>query len=244
MRLRIDLLPGADYGGELVVLIDILRGCTVAPLLFDGGLSSLTLCASLREARKAARKGQLLLGERAGVPPEGFNHGISPAALRSVDLRGRDAVMLSDNAPRALPKLTGASEVLLASLYNAAAVAAAVREAGPDRVSLVCAGYHGQEDLDDTMAAGVVAGEISRLVGDVHFEGAARLALGLSRTCPDPLEALWHSSAGRSLRRHELADDLAIASSISQSDHVPRLAAIDDSEKDTLYRFESLSTGS
>ncbi|MEX2542875.1 MAG: 2-phosphosulfolactate phosphatase [Trueperaceae bacterium] len=241
MRVRIDLLPRPVYHGELVVLIDILRSCTVAPVLFDGGLSRLTMCASLREARKDAAGGKLLVGERAGVPPEGFNYGNSPSELRRADLAGREAVVVSDNAPKALPALEGASEVLLASLYNAAAVASAVRSAARERVSLVCSGYHGQEDLDDTMAAGFLAGEISRLTGGVRFEGAARLAIGLLRAFPDPLEALWHSTAGRTLRSHELAEDLAVASMISQSDHVPRLVAIDAGRHSDLYRFESLS---
>lgn len=226
----------------MVVLIDVLRSCTVAPVLFDGGLTRLTLCDSLREARKAAADGKLLVGERAGVPPEGFNYGNSPSALSRADFRGREAVVVSDNAPKALPALAGASEVLLGSLYNGAAVASAVRAAGRERVSLVCSGYHGQEDLDDTMAAGFLAGEISRLASGVRFEGAARLAIGLLRAFPDPLEALWHSTAGLTLRRHELAEDLAVASMISQSDTVPRLAAIDAGRHADLYRFEPMST--
>jgi 2-phosphosulfolactate phosphatase len=242
MRIRIDLLPRGDYAGELVVLIDTLRTCTVAPILFDRGLESLALSASIREARHAATSGMLLIGERGGVPPEGFNHGNSPVALRDLDLTGRRAVLVSDNAPRALPALVDGDALLIGSLYNASALAEAVRSSGAERVSLVCSGYQGQEDLDDTVTAGFLAGEISRRSGGANLEGAAHLAIGLLRAFPDPLDALWHSAAGRELRRGEQAEDLAVASMISQSPHVPRLSSVQQGRLANLYHFALASS--
>ena len=241
MRVRIDLLPEPEYAGEIVVLIDVLKSCTVAPLLFDKGLEHLVLCGSLREARRAAESGRILVGERGGMPPEGFNHPSSPSLLAGRDFSGREAVLVTDNAPKTLPQVAGAAQVLLASLYNARAVARAVLESGAERVSLVCCGYQGQEDLDDAMTAGFIAGEIGYLAGDVQLEGAARLAVGLLRAFPDPLEALWHSTAGRELRRLELAEDLAVASVVSQSEHVPRLTHVEDGKYRQLFHFEPLS---
>lgn len=239
MRVRIDLLPKSEYAGEYVVLIDVLKSCTVAPVLFDNGLEHLVVGGSLRDARRAAEGGRLLVGERGGVPPEGFNHLSSPAQLRNRDFRGREAVLVSDNAPRALPQVAGASRVLLASLYNARAVARAVLASGAERVSLVCCGHQGQEDLDDAMTAGFLAGEIGYLAGEVQLEGAARLAVGLLRAFPDPLEALWHSTAGRDLRRLEFSEDLAIASVISQSQHVPSLSEVEEGKYRPLYHFDT-----
>lgn len=239
MRIRIDLVPARDYAGELVVLIDVLRSCTVAPILFDNGVQSLTMSASIREARREAADGKLLVGERGGVPPEGFNYRNSPSALRSLDFSGRSAVLVANNAPRALPALVTGEQVLLGSLYNARAVAETVRAADAESVSLVCSGYMGQEDLDDTVAAGFLAGEISRLVAGVRLEGASRLSVGLLRAFPDPLEALWHSTAGRELRANELTDDLAVASMVSISPHVPKLVDVSAGRHADLFRFES-----
>lgn len=238
MRVRIDLLPKPEYRGESVVLIDVLKTCTVAPVLFDNGLERLILCGSLKDARRAG-EGRLLVGERSGMPPEGFNHVSSPSLLRNHDFSGRQAVLVSDNAPRVLPLLEGADRVLLGSLYNARAVAQAVLASGAERVSLVCCGFRGQEDLDDAMASGFLAGEIGHLAGRVQLEGAARLAVGLLRAFPDPLEALWHSTAGRELRKLELAEDLAVASAVSQSLHVPRLVEVEEGRNKKLYHFES-----
>lgn len=238
MRVRIDLLPKPEYAGELVVLIDVLKAGTVAPLLFDNGLERLVVSGSIRDARVAAAGGRKLIGERSGVPPEGFNHASSPSLLGRHDFRGQEAVLVSDNASKALPLLDGANEVLLGSLYNARATARAVLATGAERVSLVCCGFQGQEDLDDTMTSGFLAGEIGHLLGTVQLEGAARLAVGLLRAFPDPLEALWHSTAGRELRRLELSEDLAPASSVSQSQNVPRLVAVEEGKNKKLYHFE------
>lgn len=239
MRVRIDLLPKPDYAGETVVLIDVLKSCTVAPVLFDNGLERLIVSGSLRDARQAAEGGRLLVGERGGVPPEGFNHASSPTLLRNHDFSGREAVLVSENAPRSLPLVDAAGQVLLASLYNARATARAVLASGAERVSLVCCGFRGQEDLDDAMTAGFLAGEIGYLAGEVQLEGAARLAVGLLRAFPDPLEALWHSTAGRELRRLELTEDLAAASVVSQSQHVPRLVSIEEGKYRQLYHFDA-----
>lgn len=239
MKLRVDLLPHGPYPNELVVLVDILRSGTVAPMLFDQGVVKVTYCASLRESRReAAQWGKLLVGERGGMPPEGFNHASSPSAISGTDFTGREVVLLSENAPRALPRLGQADRVLVGSLYNASAVARAVHSSGAQRVTLVCSGFQGQEDVDDTIAAGFIAGEIARLTGGVELTGASRFSLGLLRAFPDPLEAIWLSSAGRALRKLQLADDLAFASMVSQSEYVPELASVDPGERADLFHFE------
>lgn len=98
MKINTDLLPSGPYEG-VVVLIDVLRTCTVAPLLLDRGVAELALTPSLRSAKEAAQAGALLIGERQGVPPEGFNHGNSPVQLANAEVAGRSVVMVSENAP-------------------------------------------------------------------------------------------------------------------------------------------------
>lgn len=247
MRVRTDLLPQRDYGGEVVVVIDALRSCTAAPLLFDRGLATLFMTPSVRIAlRTAESQDLLLLGERGGVPPEGFNHSNSPADLLRLDFSQRSAILVSDNAPLVLGQVAGASEVLLASLYNASAAAErAVQLARQHNtgISIVCCGFNGQQDLDDTLSAGFLAAEIRRLEPDVRFEAAARLSLSLLQAYPDPVEAFWHSTAGRYLRKLERADDLAVAARVSSSSHVPQLVtpALAAGDTELLYRFTSCS---
>lgn len=237
MRLRVDLLPAADPQG-VVVLVDTLRTCTVAPILFDNGLTSLALTPRLKLARRfATETGAVLLGERAGLPPEGFNHGNSPAELRGVRFDGRAAVMVSQNAPTALARLGAVDRLLLGSLYNAEALVERVLELEPETVTLVCSGFDGQEDLDDALTAGFLAARLRQRRPEARYDGAARLAVGLLRAFPDPVEALWDSAAGRYLRGLELGDDLAVAGMVAQSGVVPELRERVERDEGQLFHF-------
>lgn len=242
MQIQVDLLPGS-VNADVVIVIDALVSCTVAALLFDRGLETLYLTDSVGAARRQAETaGALLLGERNGVPPEGFNHGSSPAQLARLDAAGRSAVLVSDNAPAALTHFAAAPNVLLGSLYNAAAVAAAAAEFAGGRVLLACCGFRGQEDLDDAVAAGYIAAELGRLLPEATLAGAGPFTRGLLRAFPAPVDAFWHSTAGRYLRRLERTDDLGVAASVSASRSVPVLRAPATGQEPRIHRLTSART--
>ena len=239
MHIRIDLLPSPPYD-DVVVLIDVLRTCTVAPILFENGLKELQVATKLKVARALGETtGATLIGERKGLPPEGFNYGNSPARLRQVDFSGAQAVLVSENAPATLALLDGAEHLLLGSLYNADAVMRQALSLSQGHIYLVCCGLWGQEDLDDTLAAGFLAAGLSRLEPSARLSGGSRLALSLLETFPDPLGALWRSSSGNYLRKLQLADDIAVASLISQTEHVPALSATQNRDDAVLYTFSA-----
>ncbi|MDQ3396328.1 MAG: 2-phosphosulfolactate phosphatase [Deinococcota bacterium] len=239
MRLRVELLPQGPYR-DVVILIDVLRTSTMAPLLFDKGITHLYLCPSLRVSRAVARQhGHLLLGERGGLPPEGFNYGNSPAELARASLDRRGAVLTSENAPRTLPALSGAKHLLLGSLYNADAVVKRALELAKDEVAMVCSGFAGHEDLDDTLSAGFLAARLKQSLPEATLEGAAALAISLLKAFPDPLEALWQSRSGHYLRKLGLTEDIAIASLVSTSTKVPELAERIEEEDTSLFCFQT-----
>lgn len=228
---------------DVVVLIDVLRTCTVAPILFERGLADLRLTPSLRAARKVGAGELLRIGERQGLPPEGFNYGNSPAELARIDFTGRGAVLVSENAPAALPRVADARHVLLGSLYNASAVASLAVELAHERIDLVCCGFAGEEDLDDTLAAGAIAADALLRVPSASPSGATRLARSLLRAYPEPLEALWHSEAGRYLRGLDLEQDIGMAARLSQSDVVPVLTSRETTPEGELFAFEPRRAG-
>ena len=235
MRLRVDLLPTPPYRGA-VILVDVLRASTVASLLFSNGLARLTITPSVKLARKLGNN-ELLLGERDGFPPEGFNHGCSPAELSYVDVQGKSAIMVANDASKAMEATRGASDLLLGSLYNATAVCEVAVEAGWDSITVVCCGFRGGEDLDDALTAGFLATRLKSMAPEVTLKGAGRFSVSLLRAFPDPLEGLWQSVAGHFLRRHNQDKDLAFASLIDQCDEVPILESGQPDER--LYRFRS-----
>jgi 2-phosphosulfolactate phosphatase len=238
LRVRVDLLPKPPYQG-VVVLIDVLRTCTTAAMLFERGLVNLDIIDKLKLARQRAEStGATLLGERAGLPPEGFNYGNSLAEIRSITL-GSNAVTTSENAPQALAQLEGADILLLGSLYNADAVAKTALQHSKGEIFLVCSGFLGQEDLDDTLTAGYLAARLKTLEPTTILEGASQFAISLMKAFPDPLQALWRSSTGQYLRSLSMEEDVAIASDISQTEHVPVLKEHQNTEQGHIFSFVS-----
>jgi 2-phosphosulfolactate phosphatase len=236
VRVRVDLLPKPPYR-DTVVLIDVLRTCTAGAMLFGRGLERLEIIDSLKLARQRAEStGATLLGERAGLPPEGFNYGSSLAEIRAVTVNSH-AILTSENAPKALSFITGAETIFLGSLYNADAVARAALQHSKGEVFLVCSGFLGQEDLDDTLTAGYLAARLKTLMPTATLEGASAFAIALMKAFPDPLEAFWRSSTGHYLRGLNMVEDLAIASYVSQSDCVPVLESSEQTEQGNIFSF-------
>jgi 2-phosphosulfolactate phosphatase len=143
MRLHVDLTPNPPYGDELVVVVDVLRATTSIALLLEAGAREVWVARSTRAVRERAAADDLLLGEKEGLPPEGFHHGTSPAALARVDVRGRRVFYTSDHLPAALERVDRTEGVWLASLRNAPHLVERLQAAKPDRVVLVCAGFRG-----------------------------------------------------------------------------------------------------
>ncbi len=249
MRLKLELLPRGPYP-DVVLVVDVLRATTTAPLLFERGLETLFVTPSMRSARSYASRHELLLiGERDGLPPEGFNYGASPADLSTVDFHGKSAVLTTQNGPSALRVVKGARHVLLASFYNARAVCDAALELavrdGLEEIAIVCAGQADAESLDDTLTAGFLARRIERAYQtrfgeNLELLDAARMSIALLKAFPDPQEGLLQSTAGGILARLGLHEDIAFASLVSQTDMVPALREVTAWEPEPLYRFEAL----
>jgi|SRR5690625_243024 len=238
MRIHVELLP-AEAATDVAVVVDALRSCTSAALAFDRGLASLDFSQSLRTARRgAAELDLLLLGERRGMVPEGFNHSNSPVLLQQLELTGKKAALVSENAPQAVDHNSAARHILLGSLFNAAAVVRRAAELASESVHVVASGFRGQEDLDDSLAVAFIAAELRRLLPEAEVTGAVALTESLLRAFPDPVEALWHSTAGRYLRSLGHGDDIGIAGQVSASGSVPeRSTTLSLSEGGLLQRF-------
>jgi 2-phosphosulfolactate phosphatase len=206
MRLRVDLLPSPPYKGT-VIFIDLLRFCTVAPILFENGLDRLAMTSSVKLARINSN-GDLLIGEREGFPPGGFNYGSSPAELSRIDLQNRRAILVSDNAPWAL-----------ASLYNATAVAEAVIDLGNDSIAIVCCGFKGRGGLDDALTEGFLAGRLKPLVPKVRLEGAGSVCVSLRKAFPSPLEGLLLVTISYAITEMTASRSQALLTKVTEAPH-------------------------
>lgn len=174
IQLQLSLLPHSQET-DTAVVVDILRMTTTSAVLMSRGLAELYVVADESEARELAKeKKALLLGERGGLPLEGFDGGNSPIEYLRKDLKGKRAVLCTSNGSKAVEAASEAKHLLLGSTVNATAVAQEALQRAEKSISILCAGTLGEISLDDALGAAVIAREIQRLqkvelVGDESY---------------------------------------------------------------------------
>jgi 2-phosphosulfolactate phosphatase len=139
------------------VILDIFRASNTVLALLAAGAAQVTLVADLDRARtlKAEHPDWLLLGERGGLAPEGFEGGNSPAGVAGLRPRGRAAILTTSAGTQAAHRLGENAKVFYGSFANASALTRALRTLAPARVSFLPMGFEGREpaEEDDLAAA-------------------------------------------------------------------------------------------
>jgi 2-phosphosulfolactate phosphatase len=149
---------------------------------------------------------------------EGFDVGASPREFLG-EPRAKTVIFSTTNGTRAILETAARSDhVLLGSLLNLDAVAAAARELDED-VTIVCAGFQGQFALDDAYCAGRIVQLLGAEPGD-----SAKAADAIARAWPDAHEGLLARTYGPP----GLEEDIAFCAQVNALDVVPRLARMLD----------------
>lgn len=237
-RLDVALLPSEvdAIEADAFLVIDVLRATTTIATLFEGGLSDLLVVDEIEAARERARsEGRVLFGEVGGLPPEGFDHGNSPAEAAALDVRGRGAVLFTTNGTRAICGAAGRGAVATAAFANAGA--AARWAAGFERVALVCAGNAGGRrfSLEDFAAAARLVQLIARESPGLELGDAAGVAAeltgyedwiapGLPQRTDRSARLVAGASHAQGLKALGLDADIAFAAREDTSEAVPRVA--------------------
>jgi 2-phosphosulfolactate phosphatase len=215
MRVHVAFTPAEAARAPVGIVVDVLRATSTIAQALASGYERVYCCAEIDEALALREKlGEGLLGgERTAVKIEGFDVGASPREFVG-EPRAETVIFSTTNGTRAI--LQGAAlceEVLLGSLLNLNAVAAAARERGED-VEILCAGFQGEFALDDAYCAG----RIVQLVGGEPTD-SSKAAEAIARAWPDPHEGLLARTYGPP----GLEEDIAFCAQVSVLDVVPRL---------------------
>ncbi|MCS7019607.1 MAG: 2-phosphosulfolactate phosphatase [Cytophagales bacterium] len=169
-----ELLHLHQLTGKTVVVADVLRAtsCIVAGLA--SGIASITPVATLEEGRQLMAKGYIGAGERDGKQVEGFHIGNSPFSYMSPQLSGKKVVTTTTNGTQAIQKSRAAAQIIIGAFLNLSAVALYLKKQRCDAV-IVCAGWKGKINLEDTLFAGAL---VRKLEGIFQWEDDAVLAAG------------------------------------------------------------------
>lgn len=221
IALRIDVAPLPSLLSlplaDVCIVVDVLRASSTIATLIAGGVREVEVVASVEEAlaRRDALPNAFACGEVGGLPPDGFDHGNSPAEFARTAVAGRRAVLFTSNGTKALLHVAAAPAVYVGALLNRRAVAAAAIAAAQrlgSALTVVCSGA----DLgtafafEDFFCAGALAAAACALIGQAAELGDGALAAiaVFERHGGDARTAFLLAAHGRALVPLGLAEDL------------------------------------
>jgi 2-phosphosulfolactate phosphatase len=145
------------YGVEnkVVVVVDILRATSCMTTGLAHGLKSIIPVAGLEECRSLRAKGFVAAAERDGKMADGFDLGNSPFSYMDKSLVGKSVAMTTTNGTQAISKSLKAEEIIIGSFLNKSSLINYLLSQ-PNDVLVLCAGWKGQINLEDTLFAGAV----------------------------------------------------------------------------------------
>ena len=144
-----------DVRDKTVVIIDILRATSCMTTAFAHGINSITPFAKLEDCIAMKAKGYFTAGERDGKKVDGFDLGNSPFEYMEEKLKGKKIAFTTTNGTQAIAKAIEAREIIIGSFLNLSAITSHLLESN-NKVLLVCAGWKGKVNLEDTLFAGAI----------------------------------------------------------------------------------------
>ncbi|MBC6990489.1 2-phosphosulfolactate phosphatase [Hymenobacter sp. BT491] len=218
-----ELLPLYDLRGRVAVVVDILRATSSMVTAFAAGVTHIVPVSELDDCRRLGlEQGHLTAAERDGRQAEGFDLGNSPFGYLDgvVAVRGRAVAITTTNGTTAIHRSLSADAVILGAFLNLEAVAAFLRRTGKDAV-VVCAGWKGKFNLEDTVFGGALA-ELLQADFDVTSSDATLAAHHLwQQAKPDLAGYLLQSSHVRRLNSLEANQDMEFCVRLNEYNLVP-----------------------
>ncbi len=165
------LLPLYELSGKTVVVADIFRATSSMVTAFAHGIARIKPVADVDECRALRDADYLTAGERNGIKVTTFDCGNSPYDYQRESIRGKSLAMTTTNGTQAIELAKHASELLIGAFLNLEALAEYLAIQDND-VLVVCAGWKGHVNLEDTLFAGAL---LDLLAG--HFSAESDAAL-------------------------------------------------------------------
>lgn len=165
-----ELLHLYPIEGKTVVVVDILRATSVMTTAIAHGMKEIIPVKTVIECNEYKAKGYLAAAERNGEKQEGFDYGNSPFSYMSDEVKGKTLVITTTNGTVAIKNSDDADEIVIGSFLNISAVKEYLCQ-GQNDVLILCAGWKGKVNLEDTLFAGAL---IEMLNGefDLNHDGA------------------------------------------------------------------------
>jgi 2-phosphosulfolactate phosphatase len=139
----------------LAVVIDVFRAFSVEAYLFANGAEKIIPVLSLEEAYALKEKNPhyILIGERGGLKPDGFDFGNSPTEILNLDFSRKTIIHTTSNGTKGLLGAIHADEILAGSFLVADSIATYIKQNNFQNISLVSTAPDSTIDNEDILCA-------------------------------------------------------------------------------------------
>ena len=147
----LQLVEGAKQARGLTVIIDVFRAFSMACYVYANGAEKIIPVGKLETAYSLKKENPefLLIGERDGKKPEGFDYGNSPTEIENIDFSNKTIVQTTGGGTQGTANAKNADEVITGGFVNAQAVIDYIKKKNPKIVSLVSIGSGGVNIADE-----------------------------------------------------------------------------------------------
>lgn len=211
-----------DITDKIVVVVDILRATSCMVAGMANGVKSITPFDSLERCRKMKERGYLIAGERNGQKVEGFDLGNSPFDYLDEKVKGRKVAVTTTNGTVAIERSRAAIKIVIGSFLNISSVAGFIKDQRKS-VLILCAGWKGKVNLEDSLFAGALT---DKILDYFDYETDAPLLARASylQTKNDLLKRIQRSSHARRLNKLDMITDIAFCLKHDKYNVLPVLA--------------------
>jgi len=211
-------LENYQHKDKNVVVIDVLRATsTINTILFSGAKSVMPV-EILDECMKLRDQGYIIMAERMGKKVEGFDFGNSPTKIEKSEFEGKDVGIATSNGTKAIVKTKGSHITLIGSFLNLSKIIEYINNSNND-VLLVCSGWKGSTNLEDTLCAGAIVAGLQNFEYDSDTVIIAKKLYEQSKG--DILSLMQKSSHAKRLSGYDNVKDIEFCSQVDTQEILP-----------------------
>ncbi len=139
----------------LAVIIDVYRAFTTQAYIFAHGPHKVIPVLDLEQAHQLKKENPeyLLVGERGGVKPEGFDFGNGPTEALHGNFLGKTVIHTTSNGTKGLINAVNAEQVLIGSFVMADSIIKYIKNNNFKNISLVSTSPYVEKDNEDMLLA-------------------------------------------------------------------------------------------
>lgn len=217
-----ELLHLYDLTNSIVVVTDIFRATSCMVTALAHGVGSITPVATVEECKALQDQGYIAAAERDALKVDGFELDNSPFSYTNPDLVGVKIAVTTTNGTLSIAKAkVTAVQVVAGAFLNLAAIVDYLKTQ-PYDVLILCAGWKGKVNLEDTLFAGAVVEALQNEY--VLAEDAAMIAVREYHKAKDDMQTyLQDASHIRRLKNKGIMKDIPFCLQLNVYNIVPIL---------------------